>query len=157
MADCVVTGEPVVTHRYVQVIPLVEVEEKSPGDLTDVKSGKHYRVPKPDDPRRIEGKRFASLDCDLDEIMQTLDLDPEGLYELRHRPARYVTLVSPSDCQSIDVMTRTVVLKDGAMAQLNGFVGEKLEIDFGVLMKCRCRGDQARDFIGTWKRMLQEA
>jgi hypothetical protein len=180
-SKCCVAGVPVNARRYVQVLPLQEVGDDGPPTFTVTKivrgelktqlrrwscvacDGKRYAVPHATADERIDGKRFVNLAPEPGEICEALDLDPAGVYELRHNPPRKVKRVPAEQMAEFDLVNRRGVLIDGRRVAINRyFLAESkdggrvptFEVDYGVLQKYVCRGEQARAQIDLWRRLL---
>ena len=166
-APCIVCREAVTTHKYVQIIPLhpmdddAEVEQikqgevRQPADVVQhAETGEFWRLPRPTDSRRLQEKRFCCLNHNGEEMVESLDLDDEAIFELRHRPPRHVTLVDPSLLETTDMKNRTALLTDGRHVQLLQISGGKAEVDFGVLLKARVFGRQLADLFADWQQKL---
>lgn len=157
-ATCVVSGKPVATHKYVQVIPFVDAPDDATGKdvVKHAETGRKHRLPKFDERARIDGKRFVSLNAPLDKIMAALKLDDDAIYELRHKPPRHVVRIDLADIATMRPNDPRVVLQDGRHCQLRGIEDGKAEVDFGVLLKVRCFGRQAKAIIADWQAKLTE-
>lgn len=167
-APCVCCGEAVTTHRYAQVIPLVEAGEDEKGPHVVEIEGEggakvRLKVPAYDDPRRLAGKRFVCLEHPFDaefhaDIAGRLGLQPEAVYELRHRPARKLVQVPLKNFARLNPRGGAAVLAGGRHVELRGIAAEGLaEVDYGVLLKVRCFGRQAAEILEDWAAKLAEA